>query len=427
MEDRKMGLSSIILLGINATIGSGIFLLPGKIAELSGNSFLIIYGFVTLLVLAIAWCFSQCAALFNRNGGAYLYAKEAFGDFIGFEIGLMRWVVGMIAWGTLTVGLITAVGSFWPEAARDPLRSLLIVGFVGGLGIFNLAGIQFLKYINNIVTIAKMLPLLCVVAAGSYYTQTTNFGKFEFTQWECPTFGSAALIMFYAFGGFETLVVAAGEMRKPEKNLPLALFAVIFICSFLYFLIQMMAIGVLGTSVIGSENPIIDGAATLFGNSGKWLITIGMLISMGGVNLCASFVTPRSAAALAHDGLVPHWMAVKNQADAPIGAIMATVGITIIIALSGNFTQLAAISVVSRFAQYGSTCLATPILYQKQWKNITKLRRCLLVCIPILGVGGLTGLLFEATESQLYWGLGGLLPGIPLYFLQKYSKKTALS
>lgn len=427
-EHKKMGRASIILFGINATIGSGIFLLPGKIAELSGNSFLIIYGFVTLLVLAIAWCFSQCAALFIRDGGAYLYAKEAFGEFIGFEIGLMRWVVGMIAWATLTVGLITAVGSFWPEAAEDPLRSLLIVGFVGSLGIFNLGGVQFLKYLNNIVTIAKMLPLLCVVAAGALYMQKSHFAEFEFTRWECPTFGSAALIMFYAFGGFETLVVAAGEMRNPEKNLPFALISVIFICSFLYFFIQMIAIGVLGAAVIASDNPIIEGAGTLFGNSGKWLITIGMLVSMGGVNLCASFVTPRSAAALANDGLVPPWMAVRNQADAPVGAIMATVGITIIIALSGNFAQLAAISVVSRFAQYGSTCLATPILYQKQWKNITALKRCMLICIPVLAVGGLAGLLFEATESQLYWGLGGLLPGIPLYFLQKkYSKKAAIS
>ena len=184
----------------------------------------------------------------------------------------------------------------------------------------------------------------------------------------------------------------------------------------------------LGASLASSENPLIDGAETLFGNSGKWFITIGMLVSMGGVNFCASFVTPRSAAALAKDGLVPQWMAVRNQADAPIGAIMATVGITIIIALSGNFAQLAAISVVSRFAQYGSTCLATPILYQKQWENIPALKRGMLICIPVLAVGGLSGLLFEATESQLYWGLGGLLPGIPLYFLQKrYSKKTALS
>src|SRR5688572_10623653 len=104
-----------------------------------------------------------------------------------------------------------------------------------------------------------MIPLVCILALGIFYMKKSYFGDFEFTQWECPTFGSAGLIIFYAFGGFETLVVAAGGMRNPEKNLPFALLSVICICACFYFLIQMIAIGVLGTALISSENPIIDG------------------------------------------------------------------------------------------------------------------------------------------------------------------------
>ncbi len=85
-DKHKIGFGSMILLGINGIIGSGIFLLPGKVAGLVSEKSLFVYGFVALLVLTIAWCFAQCAALFNRNGGAYLYVREAFGDFMGFPV-----------------------------------------------------------------------------------------------------------------------------------------------------------------------------------------------------------------------------------------------------------------------------------------------------------------------------------------------------
>jgi amino acid transporter len=79
---QSFGFFTILLLGINAIIGSGIFLLPGQVMNLAGHGSLFVYLFVTLLVLSIAWCFAQCASLFDRNGGAYVYAKEAFGAFL---------------------------------------------------------------------------------------------------------------------------------------------------------------------------------------------------------------------------------------------------------------------------------------------------------------------------------------------------------
>ena len=86
-EKKKMGLISIILFGINGIIGSGIFLLPGKVYTQVGTKSILIYVLATLLVLSILLCFAEAGGMFNRNGGAYLYAKEAFGEFVGFEVG----------------------------------------------------------------------------------------------------------------------------------------------------------------------------------------------------------------------------------------------------------------------------------------------------------------------------------------------------
>ncbi len=425
-DNKKMGLFSTVLLGINGIIGSGIFLLPGNVFDLAGHFSPFVYLFVTLLVLAIAWCFAQCAALFSRNGGAYVYAKEAFGNFIGFEIGFMRWIVGMMGWAALIVGFVTALSSVWPQALEEPVRSLLILGLIGALVLFNIAGTRALKHLNNVITIAKLLPILFFILVGVFYMQPLHFIEPVAAEWDPASFGGAAIIIFYAFGGFETLVVAAGEMKNPTKNLPIAVMMVISFCSLLYFLIQMIAMGILGPALSESSTPLADAGEQIFGMPGRWLVTLTMLVSIGGVNISASFIIPRSGVALAEDGMIPKWIAESNRSGAPIWAILITTGFTAIAALSGNFAQLAAISVVSRFAQYGATCVAVMVLYQRKKIALTPFKKGLLAVIPIIAMAGLFWMILQATPSQLYWGLGALLPGIPLYFIQRKRQRLAM-
>ncbi|WP_068470938.1 APC family permease [Candidatus Protochlamydia phocaeensis] len=418
-DSKKMGLISIILLGINGIIGSGIFLLPGKVSSLVGSASLFVYGFVTLLVLAIAWCFAQCSALFNRSGGAYIYAKEAFGEFIGFEIGLMRWIIGVTAWASLIVGFITALSSIWPDVLQEPVRSLLILGIAGSLGILNIiGGVRILKYLNNMITVAKLLPLVFFVVVGVFYMDQANFASLSSLEWETGAFGASALVIFYAFGGFETLVVAAGEMKNPKKNLPIAVMVVIGFCSLLYILVQMISIGILGSALDDNPTPIAHAANEIVGSTGQWIVMSAMLVSIGGVNISASFITPRSGVALAEDGMIPRWIAYKGGFDTPIWAILLTLGMTAVIALSGSFTQLVTISVVSRFAQYASTCLAVIVFYKRGWLPSSSVKKVLYIAIPLVALTGIFWLLLHATAFQIVWGLGALFFGVPLYFLR---------
>jgi amino acid transporter len=424
-EGHRLGFWSIVLLGINGIIGSGIFLLPGKVMNLVGHWSLAVYLLVSLIVLAVAWCFAQCAALFNRNGGAYIYAKEAFGDFIGFEIGIMRWAVGIMSWAAVVVGFITALSSIWPAALQEPMRSLLILGLVGGLGLLNITGMTIFKHINNVVTVAKLALLLSFVLVGLFFIQKENFSLSNWQEWETETFGSAALIIFYAFGGFETLVVAAGEMRNPRQNLPLAVMLVIICCSSLYFLIQMIAIGLLGESLGESVAPLADAAQLWLGDLGKWFATLAMLISIGGINLSSSFITPRSGVALAEDGLISKRFADMGRFGTPVWAILLTISLTGLLALSGGFTQLVVMSVISRFAQYISTCLAVYVLHKKERQSPSVLKRLLFTFVPAFALGGIAWLLWQATLSQLILGLGALVCGIPFYVLQHKEKALA--
>lgn len=97
-KSKKFGLYSIVLLGINSIIGSGIFLLPGKAYALMGTNSLAVYLFITLLAGSMALCFAEAAGYFKSNGAAYVYVKEAFGNLPGFEVGIMKYMVQIIEW-----------------------------------------------------------------------------------------------------------------------------------------------------------------------------------------------------------------------------------------------------------------------------------------------------------------------------------------
>lgn len=416
-SNRKLGLISVILLGVNMVFGSGIYLLPGQVMSLvGGSSSLLVYGFVSLLTLAIAWCFAECATLFNRNGGAYLYAKEAFGNFIGFEIGMMRWAVGSIAWASLAVGFVTILSSIWPEAILEPMRTILILSIICGLGLVNMLNLGMMSTLNNMITITKLAPLCLFAIAAIFYLTPSNLEASLSTGIETKNFGSASLMVFYAFGGFEALVVAAGEMKKPKKNLPIAVMAIIIICALVYLFIQFIAMGTLGESLASSVNPIADVAEIVLGPSGKLLITTIMLISIGGINIAAAFISPKVGVALAEDGLIPEIFAKKNRWNSPYLAILVTVAATSLMALTGDFSQLVVVSVVSRFAQYISTCLAVLVLFKHRYTLRSPLR-LLSMLIPLIGLCGIGWMILQTPFFQLIYGLATLIISLPLYFL----------
>ncbi len=409
----------MILLCLNGIIGAGLFLLPGKLDALAGKWGVLIYLLVATIVISIAWCFAQCATRYQKNGGAYLYAKEAFGPFIGFEIGLMRLFSGMVAWATLAVGFLTALGTLFPEVLMAPVKHCLIVGLIGGLGIINLFGIRMIQGLNNIITAAKLLPLCALICVGFFFITPSHLVDFGALSLTAKTVGSSALLIFYAFSGFEALPIAAAEMKDPQKNIPRAIMVAIALCSLLYFLVHLLCIGLLGPELAESNAPLADAANTLFGNRAKYLVTLAMLISIGGVTVVSSFTTPRSCVALAQDRMIPQQLVKNNSFGSPYLAILLSVTLTCAIAFSGNFVQLVTISVVSRFAQYVTTCLALYVFdrkgimkpFNRPWKRV----------IPLFALLGIGWLLLQTELYQLCWGCGALILGIPLYFLQRKS------
>ena len=313
----KFGLWSIVLLGINGIIGTGIFLLPNRAYALMGPSSLLILLFDAFLAGCLALCFAEVAGFFSRNGGPYLYAKAAFGDFVGYEVGVLKLVVTIIAWAAMAVGFATALGAAFPFFAGDTMKNLIAAVLIGGLTIMNIAGVKISKILNNIMTISKLVPLCVFIAVGLFFVNGSNFTPFVPTHMADGAFANAAITMFFAYTGFEAIAVAAEDFKDPKKDLPRGIILTMIIVTIIYMLVVGISIGILGPDLAVDKAPIQTAFGRAVGPVGAYFILIGTLFSMGGINLAESFIAPRACTSLAEDGMLPAFLNRRTSWGTP--------------------------------------------------------------------------------------------------------------
>lgn len=416
MENKnKLGLPSVVLYGINCVVGSGIFLLPGNAYKLMGTPILAVYVFLILIVMALALCFAEAGSMFGRSGGAYVYAKEAYGNFAGFEVGFMRWCIGMIAWATMAVALSTALSSVWPAASQPFVQKAIAISIIAVLSIVNLIGIDLVKWFNNLSTVGKMIPLVIVIAMGIFFIKGSNFTQSLDVELNIKSASQAAILIFYAFTGFENISIPAGDMENPQKNIPKATIISLVLISAIYFLIQTICIGILGTDLAESATPFADAATVMFGNVGMVIVTAGTVISIIGINVANSFAAPKLPVALAEDGLCPKVLAKKDSRGIPVMAIIVTGTLTILLTLTGSFVQLAVIGTIGRLiGQYIPTCFS--VLKLRTRKDLTAGYHAPFgPVLPVFGIVLSVFLITQATGQQLLWGFGAAVVGAVIY------------
>ena len=426
-ETGKFGFWSIVLLGINGIVGTGIFLLPNKAYSIIGSASLGVLLFDAVIAGCIALCFAEAASLFTRNGGPYLYAKHALGDFWAFEVGVLKWIVTVIAWAAMAVGFATALGAAVPALSGDFAKDVISFILIVGLTIVNIFGVNVSKFVNNLITISKLVPLGLFIAIGIFFINGANFTPvFPQDTYVDGSFAQAAVLLFFAYTGFEVIAIAAEDMKNPKKNLPRAIIMCMLLVSVLYMAILAVSIGVLGTDLANTKAPVQDAFNVIVGPIGMYIVLIGTLISMGGINFAEAYYAPRVATSMAEDGMLPNALSKRNRFNAPYVAAIVTAIASVLLAWSGSFTTLAAISAVSRFTQYLPTCLAV-IIFRRKWAD--KARSYTIpggYLIPVIAIGTSLWMLAQAQTNQLLWGLGGCIVILPFYYSYWKKKKAGL-
>ncbi|MHA8262637.1 APC family permease [Lactobacillaceae bacterium Melli_B3] len=425
-KSTKLGFWSIVLMGINIIIGSGIFLIPGSGVKLFGPASILVLIFDALLIFMIGLCFAECATHFNENGGAYVYTRKAFGNFWGYEVGIATWATRIVAEATIYAGLITALSGVFPQLQNPGPKYTLITVIGLTLITINVLGIRISKVVNNILTVSKLLPLLLLIVVGIFFLKPTNFQPFFPPELAHMTnFSTAAVTLFYVFVGFEGLVVVAGEMKNSKRNLPLALLVVLIAVTTIYALVFTVSIGVLGSDLSNTPVPLQSVFAAIAGPTGKWIIVLGSIISMGAIVVGSSFVTPRAGVALANHEMMPAIIKKRNKRDAPYVAIIISTCLVMLIAYSGTFIVLAQIASVARFAQYLPTCLSL-IRFRKTIDHDPNAFKVPFgIVIPVLATLVSLWLLFNAKHENVLLAVGFLIIVAPFYYFTNVRKNAA--
>ena len=403
----------IVGLAINDVIGSGVYLLPAAAAALLGNASILAVVLAGVAVALLVLCFAEAASYFDEPGAGYIYTREAFGSFVGFEVGWMTWLARVASIASLANGFAQATAFLWPPAATGVPRVALIVGLIALLTWINVVGVKQGARTAVVLTIAKTAPLVVFILIGIFFVNWSMLTPMELPRPD--VLGEASLLLLFAYAGFENTPAAAGEYRNPQRDVPFALLTMILIVTLVYTGTQLVALGTL-PNVAQSQSPVAEAAGRFLGPAGALLMTLGAMISIGGNVGNTILAGPRYLFALATDGYGPRALAaIHPKYRTPAASIITLSVVSLALALSGSFVQLALLSIIARLTTYIGTAAAVPILRRKFGNRPNVVRLPGGMTIPVLALLLSLAFLASAEWKNLVAGLIALVIGAILY------------
>jgi amino acid transporter len=392
-RSKRLTLFDCIAIGINGIVGSGIFLLPRWV-----GSGALAYGPLAFLACGalctlVALCYAEVGGMFERSGGTYLYAGEAFGEGVGFGVGWLVLVSAILGYATVARGLGDEVAR---RLALPPgTAALLSAGLIFLLGAANWRGVKTGARFSDALTIAKVAALALFVVVGLFFVRPESFAQLGTPT--LPGFAEGTFSALFALSGFEFVAVVAGETENPRRNIPLAIVGSLVGAVVLYSLIQMVAGGVLGKALTTTDAALVESARSFGGNGAATAISVISIISMIGFCSGSALVGPQLFASLASDGVLPAWVARKHPSRNTPHVAIALVTVLAMAAAVIDFKELTDLTIITLFCQYVPTCLAV-IVFRRWRPDAHRVFRVPLgSTLPLLALG-LMGILITRIE-----------------------------
>ncbi|HYM61774.1 MAG TPA: APC family permease [Thermoanaerobaculia bacterium] len=377
---RTVGFWGLVAMCINAVIGSGVFLLPSQSYKLLGPFSLWAPLIFAVPVFILVLCFAEAASHFTEPGGAYLYAKTAFGDFVGFETGWMNWLARVSSLAALSNGFVVSLARLWPPLGIGEWRVAIIVGSLLILAAIHFVGVRYGAASIYVFTFGKLIPLVGFIVVALIAFKHNPIPASLTIPGPKTDWNGAALFMLFAYAGFENMGVPAGEFKNPRKDLPGALLAGTLAIAAIYVLAQLGAMASL-SDLSKTETPIADAGAAILGPIATLIITVGALLSIAGTNSGTVLEGSRMLYALSLGRKRLRWIShVDARFHTPTVAIVIHTIAALVLALAGSFAKLAMLSAVARLTTYLFTCAGVPRL-----RRISEGFRTPGLWLPILG------------------------------------------
>ena len=455
---RALGAFDLVMLGIGAIIGTGIFVLTGQAAAANAGPAVCLSFIVAGIASAFAGlCYAEMASMIPVAGSAYTYAYATMGELIAWIIGwdlILEYLVGAAAvsvgWSGYTVEFLkhfgihlpkklTSAPYLWDEAAQQFYRSpdlaiinlpaFLITLFVTWILV---VGVKESARFNAVIVVVKVIVVLAFIVAAAPFVHPENWTPFipentgTFGQFGISGIFRGAATVFFAYIGFDAVSTAAQETKNPQKDMPIGILGSLVVCTGLYILVSLILTGVVHYTQLGVPHPIAVGIKA---TGIRWLelaVEVGAIAGLSSVMVVMMMGQPRVFFSMAQDGLFPRFAAKVHPV---YGTPWITTIITgLICAVAGGLLPigiLAELCSIGTLFAFVLVCLGVMILRLKR----PDIQRSFEVpfgpyLIPIAGVlcsGGLMGFATLASLKRLaIW----MVIGLVFYFL--YGAKHSL-
>lgn len=409
---RLLGLFDVASIVVGSIVGADIYIASAITAGLLGPFSLAIWLVAGIFAILIAFVFAECSSLVPRVGGPFAYVSAAFDDFWGFLAGWSLWIAEILALPVFTIAFVNYLEYLAP---LDPLQEILVKGvFVFALTAVNIAGVKAAGLVNDALTLVKLVPLFIIVVAG-FMTLTCNPGPFidnytPLAPLGLQSAGTALVLIFWAYVGFELATLPAGEVENPERVIPRAIVIGMGIVMAFYISTNFIVYGVVNWKDLAmTKTPLVLVGRTLLGSAGALLMTIGALFSVSGSNESGMIGTSRLSYAMAIDGLFPRIFArVHPVYQTPVTGIFVQGLVAFLLSLFSSIQGLISFSVFNLAFAFLLTCFACIVL---QEGSISTAHRV----VPLAGLFICFFLIVSSSLIDAVVGILVILAGIPLY------------
>ncbi len=437
---RGLSLTDAIAIVVGSIIGTGVFLKTATMSQLVGNPSYVLIAWLVAGALSLfgALAYAELGSLMPDAGGEYVYLKEGYGDIWAFLYGWMRfWIGGPGTIAAYSVGAMTFASGMVDLSFIGGKTSAAVITIIV-FSLINCFSVAFGGAVQAFMTAIKLVMILGISIGIFIFSKTGSAAHFYEsatggdTAFNISAFGSAVLAALWAFDGWNNLPMVAGEVKNPQRNVPLALGIGVLAILGIYGLTNLAYFYALPFSEVINANsnsfpdalPVATKAAlTFLGENGVVILSAAFVFSALGAMNGSIIAASRVPFAMAHDGLFFKQLAnVNKKTHVPVISVIVQAVVSIALALSGTFDQLTDYVVFASWIFYAAV---TGVVFVLRYRKPNLERSYKTIGYPVLPVIFiLMGILLlvntVVTDPKgTFIGMGMILAGVPFFFYFK--------
>jgi amino acid transporter len=369
--ERTLGLPGGLAIGVGTMIGAGIFVFPGLAAGQAGPAAAGSFAIGGVVALLVALPTSELATAMPKSGGGYYFISRGLGTLAGTVVGLSLWFGLVFATAFYLVGFgfyaIDTLGELGITLGTELVIPIALI-FGAGFTLLNVTGTENAAKLQNGV-VALLLSILAVVLLWGSLDALGLVGQPSAPERFMP-FGplpvlTTAALVFTSYLGFAQVATVAGEMKRPGRNLPLAMVGSVLIVGILYVVTIFVATSAFGSAQLAGlgETAMVDVGRQYLGSVGALAIVFGgLLATMSSAN-ASILSTSRAIYAVSKDALLPRWASRINlKYGTPHVALGLAGGPVLVLVATGQVEVLAEVASFLHLVLYGLICVALVVL-----------------------------------------------------------------